>query len=131
MDSIQHWASTMAPEDKQFYKDLGKRIAVSRKELELTQTQLAERLGIAQQTMAHYEGGSLRIAVALLKPLSHILDIRLDELIDEPATSKKSKRGPAPKLQQQIEQISLMPRAKQKFITEMLDALIQQQQQAS
>ena len=38
-----------------------------------------------------------------------------------------AKRGPVSTLQQQIEQITLMPRAKQKFITEMLDALIQQQ----
>jgi len=33
-------------------------------------------------------------------------------------------------MQQQIEQIGMMPRAKQKFITEMLDALIKQQQSA-
>jgi len=31
-------------------------------------------------------------------------------------------------LQRQIEQIGLMPRSKQKFITEMLEALIKQQQ---
>jgi len=39
--------------------------------------------------------------------------------------------GPASILQRQIEQIGLMLRAKQKFITEMLDALIKQQQSAS
>jgi len=39
-----------------------------------------------------------------------------------------AKRGPASTLQRQIEQISLMPRTKQKFITEMLGALIKQQQ---
>ncbi|QOC21582.1 hypothetical protein IC757_11075 [Wenzhouxiangella sp. AB-CW3] len=38
-----------------------------------------------------------------------------------------AKRGPASILQRQIEQIGLMPRAKQKFITEMLEALIRQQ----
>jgi hypothetical protein len=39
-----------------------------------------------------------------------------------------AKRGPASILQRQIEQIGTMPRAKQKFITEMLEALIKQQQ---
>jgi hypothetical protein len=39
-----------------------------------------------------------------------------------------AKRGLASTLQWQIEQIGLMPRSKQKFITEMLDALIKQQQ---
>ena len=127
MASIQHWTSAMTPEDKDFYKSLGQRIATFRKGLNLTQTQLAERLGIAQQTMAHYEGGSLRIAVALLKKLSLILNVTFEELVDEPISGIKNKRGPASKLQQQIDKIRLMPRARQKFITEMLDALIQQQ----
>jgi len=39
-----------------------------------------------------------------------------------------AKRGPASVLQRQIEQIGLMPRNKQKFITEMLEAMIKQQQ---
>lgn len=34
------------------------------------------------------------------------------------------KRGPASTLQRQMEQIDQMPRGKQKFISEMLDALI-------
>ncbi len=42
-----------------------------------------------------------------------------------------AKRGPASILQRQIEQVGRMPRAKQKFITEMLEALIKQQQAAS
>jgi len=39
-----------------------------------------------------------------------------------------SKRGPASVLQRQIEQISLMPRNKQKVIVEVLEAMIKQQQ---
>jgi transcriptional regulator with XRE-family HTH domain len=89
--------------------------------------QLAEKLGIAQQTMAHYEGGSLRIAVALLKPLAQELNFSIEELMDEPKTAAKGKHDPSSKLQQQVEQISHMPRSKQKFISEMLDALIAQQ----
>ena len=113
--------------DKSFYKALGQRIALFRKEQGLTQVQLAEKLGIAQQTMAHYEGGSLRIAVALLKPLAHELNTSIEELIDEPKPAAKAKRGPSSKLQQQLEQIGQMPRSKQKFISEMLDARIAQQ----
>lgn len=117
----------MTASDKSFYKALGQRIAQYRKEQGLTQVQLAEQLGIAQQTMAHYEGGSLRIAVALVKPLCQVLKISVEALIDEPASTASKKRGPTSKLQQQVDQISLMPRSKQKFISEMLDALITQQ----
>ncbi|WP_199775610.1 hypothetical protein [Microbulbifer pacificus] len=37
-----------------------------------------------------------------------------------------AKRGPAPKLQRQIEQVALLPKAKQKFVSEMLETVIQQ-----
>ncbi len=50
--------------------------------------------------MAHYESGTLRIAVALLSTLSTILGMSLEELVGVPA--KQGKRGPAPKLQQRF-----------------------------
>ena len=50
--------------------------------------------------------------------------------IDKFFEATVTKRGPTSLLQKQIEQISLMPRGKQKFINEMLDALIKQQQSA-
>ncbi len=123
----QEWTIKMTPQDKTFYKALGKRISEARKAQGLTQVQLAEVLGISQQTMAHYEGGVLRIAVATLAVLAKTLTIPVEELIGEAAASTKNKRGPVSKLQLQIEQIGLMPRSKQKFITEMLDAMIRQQ----
>ena len=129
MASIKQWTLKMSPEDKTYYQQLGQRIAQFRKAQGLTQVQLAEILGIAQQTMAHYEGGNLRIAVALLSPLAKALSITVEDLINEAPPSKK-KRGPASIMQRQIEQIGLMPRAKQKFISDMLEALIQQQQSA-
>jgi len=42
--------------------------------------------------------------------------------------NKPAKRGPASLLQRQIEQIGLMPKNKQKTISEVLDAMIKQQQ---
>ncbi len=129
MVSIQQWTLKMAPEDKTFYAQLGQKIAQYRKAQGLTQVQLAEILGVAQQTMAHYEGGHLRIAVSMLSPLANALSVSVEDLINEAPAAKK-KRGPASILQRQIEQVGLMPRAKQKFITEMLEALIKQQQLA-
>ncbi|WP_234422185.1 hypothetical protein [Sedimenticola thiotaurini] len=46
--------------------------------------------------------------------------------MDTQPTATKGKRGPTPTLQRQIEQISQLPRAKQKFVMEMLDTVIQQ-----
>lgn len=126
MASAQPWVSQMTPEDKQLYQELGQRIAHARKALGLTQQQVAERLGISQQTLAHYEVGRLRIAVATLIPLAGILNTSLDELVYPQAGKKAGKRGPASKLQQQVEQVRLLPRAKQQFVMDMLDTVIQQ-----
>lgn len=126
MASIHHWAHKMTPQDKQFYQQLGKRVAQLRKDQGLTQTQLAEILGISQQTMAHYEVGRLRVAVAMLPALAKALAVSIEELMDVQPTAAKGKRGPIPALQRQIEQISQLPRTKQKFVIEMLETVIQQ-----
>jgi len=116
----------MTPTDKPFYQALGHRVARFRKAEGLTQQQLAERLGIAQQTMAHYEGGHLRITVIMLTSLAKTLGITLEELMEEQAVVRKGKRGPVSVLQRQVEQIQQLPRAKQRFVIEMLDTVIQQ-----
>ena len=124
------WSHPMPQIDKLFYQALGQRIAMHRKELGLTQTTLAKALAISQQTIAHYEVGRLRISVELLMALAAVLSVSVETLLEEPTTNTAAKRGPTSLLQKQIEQISLMPRGKQKFINEMLDALIKQQQSA-
>lgn len=118
--------AAMTPEEKGFYQALGQRMATLRKEQGITQVQLAETLGIAQQTLAHYEVGRLRVAVAMLPPLARALSTSIEELMGEDAGAGKGKRGPAPKLQQQLEQISQLPKAKQRFVMEMLETVIHQ-----
>lgn len=124
MASVSHWIYSVTPQDKRFYQALGKRIAERRKTQGLTQVELAERLGISQQTLAHYEVGRLRVAVAMLPALAKELAVPVEDLVGVPAT--KGKRGPAPKLQQQIEQIQQLPRTKQRFVMQMLDTVLQQ-----
>lgn len=118
----------MTQDDKIFFKQLGKRMAELRKELGITQTQLAESLEISQQLIAAYEAGSRKIPASMLPRLAKLFAVSLEALIG--IEKLPVKRGPASILQRQIEQVGLMPRAKQKFITEMLDALIKQQQSA-
>jgi len=130
MATIYQWTDNMPPKDKHFYQALGQRIAQHRKAQALTQRQLADILGISQQTMAHYEGGHLRISVELLTTLAKVVSVPVEDLIGEKTATKNKKRGPTSALQRQIEEIRLMPRSKQKFITDMLDALIKQQQSA-
>ena len=61
----------------------------------------------------------------LIALLAEVLAVSVEELIGI-ARSDVKKRGPAPKLLKQVEQISQLPKAKQKFVSEMLDTVIQQ-----
>jgi hypothetical protein len=47
-------------------------------------------------------------------------------LIGDPPSPAARKRGPAPKLQQQLERISALPKAQQKFVIQMLETVLQQ-----
>ena len=114
----------MGTQERSFYVALGQRIAERRKAAGLTQVQLAEQLGIAQQTMAHYEGGTLRVAVATLIPMCESLDIGMEELVGLNAKRGTGKRGPQPKIAQQLERIQALPAAKQRAISQVLDSVL-------
>lgn len=115
---------SMIPEEQHFFKALGVRIAELRKEQGLSQQALADQLGIAQQTFAHYEVGRARMPVSLLSELARIFGVAVDELLG--MRNGTGKRGPAPKFQKQLERIARLPRAKQRVVIEMLDGVLAQ-----
>ena len=128
MTDLRRVSAIMKDKDEAFFRELGARVAQARKDKRLTQVVLAERLGIAQQTLAHYEGGRLRIAASMLPALAEILDLSIDELLTGQASAlHPGKRGPTPRLQQQLEAIARLPRAKQRVVAELLDAMLAQQ----
>jgi transcriptional regulator with XRE-family HTH domain len=115
---------TMTPEETAFFKELGSRIAALRKDRGLTQTQLGEMIGVSQQQVVSFEKGRRRVPVSTLPKLSRALGVAVEELIGVKA--KPGKRGPTPKLQRQLERLQQLPRSKQRFITEMLETVLQQ-----
>lgn len=121
--SYQLLERIMTSDDKAFYKDLGQRVADLRKLNHLTQVQMAQELGVSQQQVAAFEAGRVKIPVSALPKLSAILATPIDEIV---GVEKKAKRGPASRIQQQVEMIGHLPRSKQKFVIEMLDTLIMQ-----
>ncbi|MHB1231790.1 MAG: helix-turn-helix domain-containing protein [Burkholderiales bacterium] len=117
------WQS-MTSDEQQFFKALGTRIAQLRREQGLSQQALADQLGIAQQTFAHYEVGRARMPVSLLPELAKFFGVGVDDLLG--LRNGTGKRGPAPKFQQQIERLGQLPKAKQKVVMEMLEGVLAQ-----
>jgi transcriptional regulator with XRE-family HTH domain len=116
---------TISSEERAFFIAMGERIANLRKTRNLTQTQLAEALGVTQQTVQAYEAGSRRIPVSALPTVAKTLAVSLVTLFgqDSPDKDKSAavrRRGPMPQWQQHIEAIARLPRSRQQFVSEML-----------
>lgn len=114
----------MAGKGQKFFEELGQRVRDLRKEQDLTQAQLADLLGISQQLVALYERGQHRMPLDLLPEVARLLGVSVEEVLG--VTPQSARRGPTPKLQQQLDRISRLPRAKQRIVMEMLDGVLSQ-----
>lgn len=122
---LDHIASTpMTPDEKLFFKQLGTHIAQLRKDRGLTQVQLAEMTDLTQQMVASYEVGRRRVPVSLLPTFADALTVSIEELIGRQPARAAAKRGPTPKLQQQMERIQRLPKAQQRFVMQTLETLL-------
>ncbi|WP_153100230.1 helix-turn-helix domain-containing protein [Paraburkholderia hayleyella] len=119
----------MNARDEEFFRALGSRIAQARKEHGLTQQQLAEQLGIPQQTLAHYEVARARLPASMLPALAQLLTLSMDELMGTQVARRAGRRGPTSRLRQQIEAIEHLPKARQQFVSQMLDTVLAQTRQ--
>ena len=103
---------------------IAKEIAQLRKDSGITQVQLADILGVSQQTVASWAVGRRGVPVSLLPALARTLGVGVEELVGE--KSQPAKRGPTPKLQQQMDRLSRLPKSKQRVVMEMLEGVLNQ-----
>lgn len=113
---------TISLDERAFFAELGTRMAQLRKEQGITQVQMAEALGVSQQTINSYEVARRRVPVSALPILAQLFGVGVDELLG--IKNGAAKRGPTPMLQRQIERLSQLPRAKQKVVMEMLNGVL-------
>lgn len=122
-------AAPVTNEEQIFMATLGKRMSALRKAASLTQAQMAKELNVSQQAVQSWEAGRRRIQISILPAVAKLLSVSLEGLLGEKTEHTPRKRGPASRLEQQIEVISQLPKARQKMVAEMLDAVIAQAQQ--
>ena len=114
----------LSKEETAFFVQLGGRIAHLRKEQGITQTQLADVLGVSQQTITAYEVGRRRIQVSSLSVIAQTLGVAVEELVG--STKPAAKRGPAQKLQQQMDRIAKLPKPQQRFVMQVIETVLAQ-----
>ena len=67
--------------DAEFLREMGQRIMVRRKALQLTQEELAERLGVSTQMISNLELGKKAIRPENLVKICKILDVSADYIL--------------------------------------------------
>jgi len=118
----------ISQDERDFFVELGSRLAALRRDSHLTQVQMAETLGVAQPTLNASELGQRRVSASAsaLPLLAKLLGVNLKELMGEPAT-QRSKHGPTPKQAQHMERISQLPKPQQRFVMQVIESVIAQQ----
>lgn len=115
-----------SPEDRAFFKRFGERLSALRKDRGMTQVQLAKVLCCSQQRIVSFEKGIRRMPLSELRLVADALDVSFEDLLGTPG--RPGKRGPASKLERQLETVAKLPRSQQRFVSRWLDAVIQQAQ---
>lgn len=63
------------------YKEIGQRIRKYRKQMNLSQEELAEKIGISTTHMSHIETGSTKLSLPVLVELAENLKVKTDYLL--------------------------------------------------
>ena len=101
---------------------IGKQLATVRKSRGLTQTQVAEQVGVNQRVVSDYEVGRAGISADMITRFCSVLRCSADTLIGlkpEPLTEKPSLR-----LLQRVKRIESLPTNQQKALLQNIDMFL-------
>ena len=103
--------------------EFGAHLARLREQAGLTQTQLAQRLGVPQSNVTFWERSDKPPRSEMIIPLASALGVSTDELLlfKRPALKRAAPKG---KLHQLFDAASKLPRRQQNKIVDVLDAMV-------
>lgn len=105
----------------------GARLAALRKQAGITQTALAQEIGISQRMMAYYEGTGAFAPANLLPALARVLGVSVETLLGTETAKRKSKAVDT-RMQRRLQQISNLPPEERRQIMQLVDAFIERGQ---
>jgi transcriptional regulator with XRE-family HTH domain len=116
--------AAISQNEREFFENLGERIAQLRTERQISRSQLGEALGVTRQAVNAYEAGQRRVSVSVLPVLASMLGVSVEALIGAQGVPRR--RRLEPKLQRYLERIDVLPKRQQQQIFDALDAMITQ-----
>jgi transcriptional regulator with XRE-family HTH domain len=98
-----------------------------RKELSLSQRELAEKLGISQRSLGTYEVARNSLPISLLPVFAQFFNISVEELLNHP-TKNIDGRTRSARILKSLEAMETMPEKDQVLVLSMIDSLQQKAQ---
>ena len=108
--------------------DLGERIKVRRKELSMSQSELAEKVGISYAQVGRYETKDVQPPTKTLTAIADALGVSPDFLIYGDSGEKAKNRLSDPELINQFKAIELMDEDDRNVVKKLIDAFITKKQ---
>jgi transcriptional regulator with XRE-family HTH domain len=102
----------------------GSRLAALRKQAGLSQTALAQEIGISQRMMAYYEGPSAFPPATLLPAIARVLGVSVEALLGT-ETAKRKTKAVDTRMQRRLQQIASLPTEERRQIMQLVDAFIE------
>ena len=118
-----HLMQTGRP-SKQPRTPFGARMHAAREALGLSQTQVAEKMGVTQKAYAVWERHTVALRPDQIERLAKILNIPIEELFG--VSAPKTRGGPIGKARRVFEAVSKLPRHQQQRIVGVVEALVAQ-----
>lgn len=105
--------------------EFGERLLAARKQRGLSQSQVAEKLGITQPSYAAWERRETSLKPDHLTTLAALLDVPVDSLLGN-ATARQRSGGPIGKVRRLFESVSQLPRSQQEKVIAILEPFVAQ-----
>src|SRR5688572_12602705 len=117
--------SAIKEESRAYFRALGATISVHRKEIGMTQAELARALGVSQQTVFAYELGDRRVSVLIVAKLARIFQMSVEELIGFSRMPRPVKCRLSPAGIRHADRFQQLRRTEQRFVKKIIDVLLE------
>jgi transcriptional regulator with XRE-family HTH domain len=105
----------------------GARLAALRRQAGISQTALAQEIGVSQRMMAYYESPKAFAPATLLPAIAAALGVSVEALLGTETAKRKSKPTDT-RMQRRLQQLANLPPEERRQIMQLVDAFIERGQ---
>jgi DNA-binding XRE family transcriptional regulator len=111
-------------ESRAYFRALGAHISELRKEIGMTQAELARALGVSQQTVFAYELGDRRVSVLIVAKLARVFEVSVEALMGMTRLPRPAHRRLSPAGMRHAERYQQLSKTEQRFVKKIMDVLL-------